>query len=107
MNLNLTGKNAFVGGGSKGIGLASAVELALLGANVIIASRSEEDLKVAIKLLDIAKGQTHDYLVVDYSNLPKLKTKVEQLVLKKKGIQILVNNTGGPAGGPIKDATSS
>ena len=107
MNLNLTGKNAFVGGGSKGIGLASAVELALLGANVIIASRSEEDLKVAIKLLDIAKGQTHDYLVVDYSNLPKLKTKVEQLALKKKGIQILVNNTGGPAGGPIKDATSS
>ena len=35
MNLNLKDKNGLVGGGSKGIGLGSAMELALLGANVI------------------------------------------------------------------------
>jgi 3-oxoacyl-[acyl-carrier protein] reductase len=107
MNLNLTGKNAFVGGGSKGIGLASAIELALLGANVILVSRSEEDLKAAVKSLDTAKGQKHDYLVADYSDLNQLQELVEKLIEKKGAIEILVNNTGGPAGGPVKDASSS
>ncbi|MFQ5448671.1 MAG: SDR family NAD(P)-dependent oxidoreductase, partial [Saprospiraceae bacterium] len=44
MDLNLSGKNAFVGGSSKGIGKAVAIELALLGANVTLVSRSPENL---------------------------------------------------------------
>lgn len=104
MNLDLRGKRAFVGGGSKGIGLASAIELALLGANVILASRSENDLKTAISQLDKSKGQEHDYLVLDYANLETLKTKVQALIEDKGEFSILINNTGGPAGGPIKDA---
>lgn len=107
MNLNLTGKNAFVGGGSKGIGLASAIELALLGANVTLAARSEEDLKVAVNSLDTSKGQKHDFLVADYSNLTELQIKIEKLIQDKGAIQIVVNNTGGPAGGPIKDASAA
>ena len=107
MNLNLKGKNAFVGGGSKGIGLASAIELALLGANLTLVSRSEQDLKEALALLDTSLGQVHDYLIADYSNLDELSLKVENLITKKGAIHILVNNTGGPAGGPIKDASSS
>ena len=42
MNLNLHGKNALVGGSSKGIGKAIAMELAALGANVTLVSRSPE-----------------------------------------------------------------
>ncbi len=104
MNLDLRGKQAFVGGGSKGIGLASAVELALLGASVTLASRSEEDLKQALLSLDTSKGQVHGYLVVDYADLDQLNYKVQAMIDEKGPYQVLVNNTGGPAGGPIKDA---
>lgn len=104
MNLDLSGKQAFVGGGSKGIGLASAIELALLGANVTLASRSENDLKLALKQLDVSKGQEHDYLVVDYSDLDVLKSAVQSYLEKKDNLCILINNTGGPAGGPIQNA---
>lgn len=104
MNLDLNGKNAFVGGGSKGIGLASAQEIALLGANITLVSRSENDLKAALQTLDTSKGQKHDYLVADYSDLEVLKTKLETQLTKKSVYNIIVNNTGGPAGGAIKDA---
>lgn len=104
MNLDLTGKNALVGGGSKGIGLASAKELALLGANVTLIARSEDDLKVALSQLDQSKQQKHDYLVADYSEIESVKLKIQAQVQKVGVYHILVNNTGGPAGGAIKDA---
>jgi 3-oxoacyl-[acyl-carrier protein] reductase len=105
MNLNLKGKNAFVGGGSKGIGLASAQELALLGANVTLVSRSETDLKLALKTLDTSLMQTHDFLVADYADLDALQAAVNEQLSKVGAYHILINNTGGPAAGPIKDAT--
>ena len=45
MNLNLQNKNALVCGSSQGLGLASAIELSLLGANVILFARNEKKLK--------------------------------------------------------------
>ncbi|MEZ4977704.1 MAG: SDR family NAD(P)-dependent oxidoreductase [Chitinophagales bacterium] len=96
MNLNLEGKSALVGGGSKGIGLASAIELALLGASVTLIARSENDLQAALKLLNTSKGQVHDYLVADYSDLKAVENKIDALLEKKGSYQILVNNTGGP-----------
>jgi 3-oxoacyl-[acyl-carrier protein] reductase len=65
MNLDLTNKTALVCGASQGLGLACATELALLGANVIAASRNEEKLKVAVNQLDTSKGQRHTYLALD------------------------------------------
>ena len=104
MNLNLTDKNAFVGGGSKGIGLASAQELALLGTNVTLVSRSEEALKAAVTTLANNGNQSHDYLVADYSDLDALGENLAAQLNKKSVYHIIVNNTGGPAGGAIKDA---
>ena len=43
MNLNLRGRTALVCGGSQGLGAAIAIELALLGANVIVLARREVD----------------------------------------------------------------
>lgn len=103
MNLDLTGKNALVGGGSKGIGFASATELASLGASVTIMSRSEDELKKAVDSFDVSKGQSHDYLVVDFNQPDELKEKVDQLV-SNKNYHILINNTGGPPGGLISQA---
>ena len=103
MDLNLTGKNALVCGSSKGIGKAAAIKIAALGANVTLVARSTERLTEALGALDHKQGQDHDFLVADFKNTKDLKRKITGLVAKKT-IHILVNNTGGPAGGPIVEA---
>ena len=98
MNLDLTNKNAFVGGASKGIGKAVAQQLANMGANVIIASRSETVLEEVLKTLDTSKGQQHSYAVMDYSNRESVKRIIKQIT-GNVNIHILINNTGGPPAG--------
>lgn len=104
MNLNLSGKNALVGGSSKGIGRAVAVELALLGANVTLVARHAEALSEVLGSLDASQGQQHDYLVADFADPADLHRKVHSLV-SGKPIHILINNTGGPPGGPASEAS--
>ncbi|MBI5914769.1 MAG: SDR family oxidoreductase [Bacteroidetes bacterium] len=103
MNLNLSGKNALVGGSSRGIGRATAIELALLGANVTLVSRSPERLSEVLETLDTSQGQQHDFLVADFSDPVDLHKKTAGLVALKP-IHILINNTGGPPGGPASEA---
>ena len=101
MDLDLTGKYALVGGGSKGLGLASARELAALGATVTLASRTEADLQKALSSLPVTAGQQHDYLVLDYDDPESVRQAVRRR-LEQQAYHILVNNTGGPPGGPIR-----
>jgi len=103
MDLTLTGKNALVCGSTRGIGKAAAIELAQMGANVTLVARNEIELKKVVTELDSSKAQKHGYICADYSKPEELKSKVQQLV-KEKAIHILVNNTGGPAGGPAINA---
>lgn len=104
MDLNLTGKNALVCGSTQGIGKAVAVELAQMGANVILVARSEEKLNAVKEVLHVSGQQQHSYVVADFTKPDELKQKVQGLVQKIKTIHILVNNTGGPAGGPLLNA---
>lgn len=104
MNLDLTGKNALVGGSTQGLGWATAVELALLGANVTLLARDEERLKARVAELDTTKGQTHGYAVADFSDSETLNRALTGYQRRVPVTHILVNNTGGPAGGPILDA---
>lgn len=104
MNISLLGKNALVGGASAGIGRAVAVELATLGANVTLVARTESTLQEAVAGLDTSQGQQHDYLVADFDDSMVLLAKVSEL-LRSRAIHILVNNTGGPPGGPITGAS--
>lgn len=103
MNINLKNKNALVCGSSKGIGKAIALELSALGANITLVARSPEKLVEVLEHLDRSQGQHHDFLVADFSDRADLKRKVMNLV-NVKPIHILINNTGGPAGGPILQA---
>ena len=96
---------ALVSGGTAGIGKASAIELSKLGANIILLARNEEKLKLSLIDLDITQGQIHYYIIADFSNETDLLVAAEQI--KKHDIQILVNNTGGPAGGPIEEAKTT
>ncbi len=104
MNLSLEGKYAVVCGSTQGIGLASAEELALLGANCTLIARNEEALKSAIHSLDIALRQQHQYLVADFSKPEQVKAAIEAH-LRDNQVHILVNNTGGPPPGPVTEAT--
>lgn len=100
MDLNLKGKNALICGSTQGIGKAAAVELALLGANVILVARNEEKLKAVRAELDQSKGQSHGFIIADFSDPGALKEKIEAYVKDRPTIHILVNNTGGPPAGP-------
>jgi 3-oxoacyl-[acyl-carrier protein] reductase len=103
MNLDLKNKNAIVCGSTQGIGKAVAVELALLGANITLVARDENKLKNIASSLDSSKGQTHNYIVADFTKQEELKKKVEDHT-KNNLVHILINNTGGPAGGPVLEA---
>ena len=103
MNLDLKNKNALVCGSTQGIGKAIAVELALLGANVTLLARDETKLKSVSAGLDSSKGQKHNYFVADFTKPDELKKKVEEYA-GKNPVHILINNTGGPAGGSIVEA---
>lgn len=105
MNLNLKDKNALVCGSSKGIGKAVAIELATLGANITLVSRSGDILTEVKNELPKVKGQKHDFLVADFTDPSDLRRKVGNLV-NVKPIHILINNTGGPPAGQITDAST-
>jgi 3-oxoacyl-[acyl-carrier protein] reductase len=104
MNIELNNKFALVCGSTQGIGRATAEQLANMGAHVILLARNEEKLKEVVGTLHKGKDQKHSYIVADFSNPEKLKATVQQWVNEGNMAHILVNNTGGPKGGPIKDA---
>jgi len=103
MNLDLCNRTALVCGASKGLGAAVAKELALLGANIILLARTESNLNKTMSLLDISKGQSHQYIVGDTSKPKELLEKVTKFLAIGNHIDILVNNSGGPAAGPLLD----
>lgn len=105
MNLDLTGKQAIVCGGSKGIGRAAAEELALLGATVTVISRSEDALKEVAAGLSTAKGQKHHYFAADFMDTDDVETKVKKHLAAHGPVHILVNNGGGPPAGSALDSS--
>ena len=106
MDLDLTGKRALVCGSSQGIGRAAAIELALLGASITLVARNEEKLKEVIEELPADDTESHHYLVVDFNYPDQLKIVLDDY-LKDHSIDILINNTGGPASGPAIDAATN
>jgi 3-oxoacyl-[acyl-carrier protein] reductase len=103
MNLSLEGKNALICGSSQGIGFAIAEELALMGANCILLARNEEKLKNAVLALDIALRQQHEYHAIDFNEPDKTRVLFKKIA-SVKTIHIVINNSGGPAAGPVVDA---
>ena len=106
MNSSLKGKSALVCGSSQGIGKATAMELAAMGANVVLMARNQEALESALSDLSLDGAQKHGFLVADFSKPEQLRTVIKEYVGAGNIINILVNNSGGPKGGAIKDASS-
>ncbi|MCW3073865.1 MAG: family oxidoreductase [Flaviaesturariibacter sp.] len=105
MNLSLKGKTAVIGGSSQGIGRAVADELAKLGATCILLARDEQRLADAVFSLRTAAGQTHSYHSIDFGDAAAVESLIQEIIAQGP-VHILINNTAGPAAGPIVDATA-
>lgn len=103
MNCSLLGKTALICGSTQGIGFATAMELAELGADCVLMARNETALQAAVALLPKQAGQQHNYRVADFDNTEEVEQCMAGLV-NNFSVEILVNNSGGPAGGPITEA---
>ncbi|MVT11119.1 SDR family oxidoreductase [Chitinophaga tropicalis] len=103
MELSLKGKTAVICGSTQGIGLATAAELAALGAECILVARNRESLKAAVSSLSTEQLQEHSYVVADFRDTQQVENAIKEIT-EKKTVHILVNNTGGPKGGPIMEA---
>ena len=105
MNISLKGKFAVICGSSQGIGLAAAKELAVNGANCILLARNPDALQAAVGQLAKTGDQHHQWVAVDFSDNKQVEEAIKKIVDKQR-IEILINNTGGPKGGPILDAST-
>ncbi len=106
MELSLTEKTALITGGSRGIGLAIAVRFLEAGANVMISSRSAEDLAEATAGLvgAGAPGERVAWRAAHVGRPEEAQTCVAATVERFGGLDILVNNAGtNPYFGPLID----
>ncbi|RMH94994.1 SDR family oxidoreductase [Lysobacter pythonis] len=103
MQLDLTGKHALVCGASEGIGRATAIELAQLGADVTVLARREPALREVIATLPRHGSQRHGFITTDIADTDALRTATNALAAERP-VHVLVNNSGGPPGGRAIDA---
>lgn len=101
--LPLSGRRALICGASRGIGRAVAVALAAQGAAIVALGRDAARLDTLCAELP---GSGHRRAVVDLNDAPALDTAL-QAVLAEGPINILLNNSSGPAPGPILGAAES
>ena len=105
MNHSLADKHALVCGASEGIGRASALALAELGASVTVLARRQVKLQELADALPRPNArQQHGWIAADVSDAEGLRAQVEALA-KQRPVHILVNNTAGPPGGPANAAS--
>lgn len=91
---DLSGKVALVTGGSKGLGLAMARGFAEAGADVLIASRHEEELRAAVDRITSGLKTRAGYFVVDMTDRAQVQQLARDALARFGRVDILVNNAG-------------
>jgi NAD(P)-dependent dehydrogenase (short-subunit alcohol dehydrogenase family) len=98
MDLHLKGKRALVTGGSRGIGLACARQLAREGCAVMLAARDAEALQTAARSIAEETGATALTCVVDTASDVSVRAMIEAARVGLGGVDILVNAAAKVAG---------
>ncbi|MEX2581830.1 MAG: SDR family oxidoreductase [Gemmatimonadota bacterium] len=99
--LDLSGKAAVVTGASKGIGYAIAQSIAAGGADVMICSRSREEIEEAAARLDAADGGTVVGVPCDMRNAQDVERLIGAAVERFGRLDILINNAGVGGFAPV------
>ncbi|HEX7874671.1 MAG TPA: SDR family NAD(P)-dependent oxidoreductase [Sphingobium sp.] len=100
--MDFTGRVAVVTGGATGIGYATALQLARLGASVVIASRTVEELEAAADRIAAESGAQCLAVPTDVKVEEQCVRLIERTVEAFGRIDILVNNAGGTRMGPLE-----
>lgn len=90
---DILGWRALVTGGGRGIGRAIAVSFAQAGAKVVLAARTEKELKETAKFCKDSGGEA-SYVVADFSDSKTSEAVIDNLLKEHKHFDILVNNAG-------------
>jgi len=106
MDLGITGKCALVLASSRGLGLGIAKALAAEGANVLLVGRSGDRLAENCKDINAAGKGKAEWVWGDLADENFVENMVNAVKEKLGGIDILVNNTGGPTPGTAEDMTA-
>ncbi|MCW1428668.1 SDR family NAD(P)-dependent oxidoreductase [Novosphingobium sp. JCM 18896] len=104
--LDFTGRVAIITGGATGIGYATALQLAKLGASVVICSRTVDELEAAAARIAAESGQRCLAVPTDVKNEDAVIALVERTVDEFGRIDVLVNNAGGTRMGPLETIPS-
>jgi NAD(P)-dependent dehydrogenase (short-subunit alcohol dehydrogenase family) len=103
---DFAGKTAFITGGASGIGLGIAETLVARGAKVVIADLRPDHIEHALSRF-AGGGQSNlvSAIELDVSNRAAYAEAAERMAAEHGGIDILINNAGVGAEGPIRQAT--
>ena len=104
MDFGLNGRVALVAAASKGIGFASAMELAREGARVFLCSRDEERARSAARRIAEETGTECTGVRADVTNEADARAFVELARERAGGVDILVTNAGGPPSANFESA---
>jgi len=99
---DFSGKVAVVTGGGTGIGYATALQLAKLGAKVVIASRTASELEAAAARIAQESGGACLAVPTDVKDEESCVALIERTVAEFGRIDVLVNNAGGTRMGPLE-----
>lgn len=100
--LDFTGRVAIVTGGATGIGYATALQLATLGASVVICSRTADELERAAATIRDRSGRPCLAVPTDVKDEQAVIGMVQRTVDEFGRVDILVNNAGGTRMGPLE-----
>ncbi|MDP6356909.1 MAG: SDR family oxidoreductase [Planctomycetota bacterium] len=102
-HFDLTGRVALITGGSKGLGKSMARGFAEHGADIMICSRTEEELKNAASEVSDGLDVRVEYRVTDMTDREEVKALADETVSKLGKVDILVNNAGSNVPQPIDE----
>src|SRR5882757_3882765 len=91
---DLSGKTALITGGSRGLGRAMARGFAEAGADVLITSRHEDELKSAVDVISKGLSRKVERVVCDMTDLQQVDALAQTAVSLLGKVDILVNNAG-------------
>ena len=102
MDLGLKGKKALLLASSQGLGLGVATTLCAEGADVLICGRVEDKLRDAADGLNASGPGKASYVVADLGDSSAATSLYAAAAESLGGVDILVNNTGGPPPGTVE-----